>query len=249
LAFFALAYGCSWTSFYVLGGPVVFTLGPFLAALIVSAAAGGWGGLRDVASRILRWQVGPVWYAAAFVVPIAIGLTTAALAILLGRPTPGAARLGPWYSAFVSFAMLLLTGDTLCEETGWRAFALPRFSPSRSPLANTLMLGLLVAGWHLPVALSESGALAPYLLATTASTVVTNWVYYNGGESALLAWLYHTSANTVGQYVIALFSGPNRVTYFWMLAGVNLVAAGVVVLATGRELRRQEILVTAEPMQ
>jgi len=37
-AFFALAYGLSWTSFYVLGGPVVFTLGPFLAALTMASA-------------------------------------------------------------------------------------------------------------------------------------------------------------------------------------------------------------------
>ena len=51
--FFVLAYAISWTSFYALGRPVVFTLGPFLAALIMAAVADGRAGLLDVASRIL----------------------------------------------------------------------------------------------------------------------------------------------------------------------------------------------------
>lgn len=62
-------------------------------------------------------------------------------------------------------------------------------------------------------------------------------MYYNGRESALLAWLYHTSANTVGQYSLPFFPGPDRVTYFWVLAGMNLVATIVVVLAMGRDHR------------
>jgi membrane protease YdiL (CAAX protease family) len=181
---------------------------------------------------VLRWRVAPVWYAAAALVPIAIGLTTAAL-------TNGGTPTASWYGPLLLFAVLLLTGDTLFEETGWRAFALPRFATDRSPLANTLILGVLLAGWHLPVALSEPGALVPYLTATIASAVVTNWVYYSGRESALLAWLYHTSANTVGQHFFPLLSDERRVTYFWMLAGVNVVAAGVVALATGRNLGRQ----------
>jgi membrane protease YdiL (CAAX protease family) len=236
VVFFALAYGISWASFFLLGGPTIFTLGPFLAALLLAAVTGGVRGLRDLAGRILRWRVGPIWYAAAVLVPVAIGLMTAALTLLLGRPMQTPVRLGPWYSPLLLFAFLLFTGDTLFEETGWRAFALPRFPAHRSALTNTLILGVLLAGWHLPVALSESGALVPYVATVITSAVVTNWVYYNGG-SALLAWLYHTSANTTGQLFLAQFSGENRVTYFWMLAGVNLVAAVVVVLATGRDLR------------
>jgi len=121
---------------------------------------------------------------------------------------------------------------TLFEETGWRAFALPRFPRDRSPLANTLILGVLLAGWHLPVALSEHAALVPYLVATVASAVVTNWVFFSGRESALLAWLYHTSANTAGQFFLPALSTQGRVTYFWMLAAVNLTVAAAIVLAT-----------------
>src|SRR6185295_18421869 len=38
--FFALAYAISWASFQILHGPSVFTLGPLLAALLLSAVTG-----------------------------------------------------------------------------------------------------------------------------------------------------------------------------------------------------------------
>lgn len=238
ITFFTLAYAISWATFYLLDGPVIFTIGPFLAAILTALIADGMGGLRDVARRILRWRVQRIWLAAAFVVPVAMGLAVAALTtVVRGAPMPVLERLGPWYSPLLLFAMLLFTADTLFEETGWRAFAMPRFPADRSPLANTLVLGVLLAGWHLPVALSEPGALGPYLVATIASAVVTNWIYYSGRESAFLAWMYHTAANTAGQSFMPLFGGESRVTYFWVLAGVNVGVAAAIVLVNGRALR------------
>ena len=157
-------------------------------------------------------------------------LASAALTVLAGVSMRAPLRPGPWYEPVLLFATLLLTGDTLFEETGWRGFALPRFPAGRSRLANTVILGVLLAGWHLPIAVSESAALVPYLLATIASAVVTNWVYYGGRESALLAWLYHTSANTAGQLVLPLLDAQHRVTFFWMLAAANTLAAAIVLV-------------------
>lgn len=34
----------------------------------------------------------------------------------------------------------------LQENSGWHGYAMPRFPAGRSPLANTLILGLLLAG-------------------------------------------------------------------------------------------------------
>jgi membrane protease YdiL (CAAX protease family) len=101
--------------------------------------------------------------------------------------------------------MLLITGDTLFEETGWRGFALPEFSARRSRLTNSLILGVLLAGWHLPIALSESTAVVPYLVATITSAVVTNFVATMDARRPD-AWIYHTSANTVGQFFLPVFS-------------------------------------------
>jgi membrane protease YdiL (CAAX protease family) len=238
IAFFALAFFFSWVSYRVLGGPTIFTLGPMLAALVVATATGGLGGLRELLGRTFRWRVSPKWYAAAILVPIAIGLAMVGLTIALGAPRPTSEQLGPWYSPFLVAASVVISLDTLFEETGWRGFAMPRFPADRSPLLNTFVLGLLVAAWHIPVALQELELLAPYLIATVASMGVTNWVYYNARESALLAWLYHTSANTMGLYFAPMFTGRDHVTYVWLLAGVNCVAAAVVIAATGGRLGR-----------
>src|SRR5205085_10570208 len=104
------------------------------------------------------------------------GAAAAALTVLHGAPLHAAPGAAGWSTALTLFATLLVTGDTLFEETGWRAFALPRFRASRSRLATGLILGVILAGWHLPIALAEPGALAPYVIATIASAVVTNWV-------------------------------------------------------------------------
>jgi hypothetical protein len=246
--FFVLAYSLSWGN-YILSAnlpnfPFFFPYGPLVAAIIIASISGGLDGLKDLAIRCLRWRVPLRWYAAALLVPIAIGLTTVYLSVLLGGPTPTAAKLGPWYSLFLLFPMALVDAP-LGEDSGWRGFALPRFPSGRSPLFNSLILGGLVMGWHVPLVLAEPALAAPYLIAGIASAVLTNWVYYNARGSALLAILYHTAANTLGIYFSPMLSGADSVRYFWMLAAVNWVVAVVVVLVSGPTLQRHP----AEPVE
>lgn len=238
VTFFVLAFGLSWGSYYILSGPFLFPFGSFLAALIVASITAGKDGLKDLLSRCLRWRVGLKWYMAALFVPVAIGLAAVSLNILFGAPMPTTAQLGPWYSLFLLFPVAMFDAP-LWEETGWRGYALPRFPADRSPLVNTLILGALLAAWHLPIALSGGSLAVPYLIAAIASAVVTNWVYYNTRESALLAILYHTAANTIGLYFAPIFSGPDLVRQFWLLAAVNTVVAVVVVLVAGPDLQFQ----------
>lgn len=248
VTFFVLAYALSWGD-YILSAtrqniPFLFPYGPLFAAIIVASVTCGSDGPKDILMRCLRWRVGLKWYAAALFLPVAIALAAVSLNVLLGAPTPTAAQLGPWYSLFLLFPVAMIDAP-LGEEPGWRGYAMPRFPASRSPLENTLILGVLLAGWHLPLALAGGAIAAPYLIATIASAVATNWVYYNAHKSALLAILYHTSANTMGLYLFSTFAGPDLVRPFWLLAGMNCVVAVIVVLAAGPNLRRQPHPLTA----
>jgi CAAX protease family protein len=243
MTFFVLAYGLSWGNAILSVAwpsfPFLFPFGPFVAALIVASVTRRREGLKDLLSRCLCWRVGPKWYAAALFVPVAIALATVSLNILFGATRPTAAQLGRWYSLFLLFPVAMIDAP-LWEETGWRGYAMPRFPANRSPLANTLILGVLLAAWHLPLALADRALAAPYLIAGIASAVVTNWVYYNTRESALLAILYHTAANTiVGFYFFPMFSGPDSVRLWWLYAAVYCVAAVIVVLVAGANLQRQ----------
>jgi hypothetical protein len=233
VAFFVLAYGLSW-GFYLLSAtwpafPFLFPFGSVIAAIIVASVTRGREGLRDLLSRCLRWRVGLRWYVAALLVPVVIGLAVVGLNILLGAPMPTSAQLGPWYSLFLLFPMALIDAP-LQENSGWHGYAMPRFPASRSALTNTLILGVLLAGWHAPLALAGGAIAVPYLITTVLSAVVTNWVYYNARQSALIAILYHTAGNTMGLYFSSMLSGPDLTRYFWLLAAVNCVVAVVVVV-------------------
>lgn len=235
LIFFIIAYGLSWGSFYLLKGPFFFPIGAFIAAFIV---AGLTGGLKDLLSRMFRWRVGIQWYVAAFLVPVAVALAAVALNLLLGASMLTASKPGPWYSLFLLLPGVLIDAP-FWEETGWRGFAMSRFSANRSPLVNTIILGLLLAGWHLPIALSESAITVPYVIGAFSSAFATNWIYYNTRGSALLPMLYHTAANTIGPYFFRMFSGSEQVSYFWLLSGMTLVAGIILVLITGPSLQRR----------
>jgi uncharacterized protein len=232
VTFFVLAYGISY-GFYGLSAiwpdfPFLYPFGSIIAAIIVASVTGGMEGLKDFLSRCLRWRVGLRWYAAALLVPAAIGLVVLMLNTMLGAPLPTLAELGPWYGIFLLFPMAMIDAP-LQENSGWHGYAMPRFPAGRARLINTLILGVLLVGWHFPLTLAEPSIMLPYLLTTLASAFVTNWVYYNARESALLAILYHSAANTIGIFYSHTLTGADLTRYYWLLLVVNvLVAIGVV---------------------
>lgn len=242
LSFFVLAYGFSWGDYALAriwpNFPFLFPYGPVLAALIVASVTHGMDGLKDLLGRCVRWRVKLKWYLAALCVPVAITLAAVSLNILLDAPMSKGAQLSPWFHLFTLFPAALVDAP-LGEETGWRGYALPRFPAWRSPLANSLILGVLVAGWHMPIALGAPSA-AAYLIGTIAAAIMTNWVYYNSHDSALLAILYHTAQNTIGGfYFFRVVSGSDLVRLSWLWAAVLCMVVVVVVLLAGPNLRRQ----------
>lgn len=242
ITFFGLTYSFSWGSYAILSGPFLFPWGPWFAALIMASATRGRVGLKELLSRCLYWRVGLRWYIVALTVPIAIALTVVALNLLMGADVSATTQIRPWYSFLFLFPLALFDAPLL-EETGWRGYALPQFPPERSPLTNTLVLAVLIAGWHVPIALSDRTLAAPYLMTAIASAVVTNWVYYNTNGSALLAMVYHTAANTMGSAglnVFQLFSGADSIRAWWLLAAVNWIVALIVVLVSGPTLGRSQ---------
>lgn len=244
--FFVLAYLLSWMWVPIaalLNGPFLFPIGPLAAALIMVTVTGSW---RDFLSRVFRWRVPIQWYAAAIVVPIVMSLAAVAVNVQLGAPVPTAAVVGPLTGLPLIF-LSAIPDAPLFEEPGWRGFAFPRFPTGRSRLANTAILGLLLVGWHAPLILFEPALAPAYLTGTFASAFVTNWVYYNARESALLALLYHSVANTFGIFFGPAFSGAAMVRQAWLLAAANIVVALIIVAATSGAFVSRRAQVALEP--
>jgi membrane protease YdiL (CAAX protease family) len=254
-AFFVLAYTFSWLP-WVLGtlAPASrpFVLypflggGPLLAALVVIPITQGRAGLRALGARMIKWRVGWHWYAFALGIPLTVGLGATALNVVFGAPSVsltqiiganGDARelngmlgIGSVLSLILAYVLRLINpvDGPLGEEPGWRGYALPGLQATRSPLSAALIVGLLAAGWHLPLILvgeaSPAELLAPFCLG-----IVASWIFYRTGGSVLLTLMLH-AADGVIQIERLGFVGAEAERMVWLYSGLwCAMAIGVVI--------------------
>jgi hypothetical protein len=209
ISFFVLAYVLSWWLWPLYVADIAplpfFPTGVLLAALLVITLSQGRAGLRELGSRMIRWRVNWRWYAAALGIPLAVAVAATALNIVLGAPAPSLAKL----SSLFIFPVVLLVGlinpvnGPLAEEPGWRGYALPRLQAARrSPLVATVILALLVAGWHLPYA--AAGQLPPIGVLVGAFGVQFwyAWLFNRTGGSVLMTLLMHSAEGTFSRLAV-----------------------------------------------
>ena len=233
ITFFVLTYAIAW-------GCIPFWTfqagAPFIAALIVIPLTQGLSGLKVLGLRMIRWRVRWYWYVVAIGLPLAVPLLTAALNVALGASAPSLA-FGSVSTILLVFAVRLLNpGDgALGEEPGWRGFALPGLQGSGlSPVVSTLILGVLVTGWHVPLLFLEEGLLRPqivvgFLLGTLAVTFWYTWLFYRTGGSVLMTLVSHAAQGTIT--IGGLWSSGADFAQANLLTGVvlSVVATGLVV--------------------
>ncbi len=204
-AFFTLAYAISWLFWganIALGGSAqalitVGAFGPFLAALLVTAASEGRGGVRAFLRRLLRWRSRWWLYALALGGPALLALGAALLDMAAGGPVPNFARQVPeGYPLYVAIPLLvpiflfgLLFGGPLGEEPGWRGFALPILLARLHPVVASAILGVVWGLWHAPL----------FLIAGTTQARIPfgSFVLWTIGLSYLFARLHALSGGGV----------------------------------------------------
>jgi uncharacterized protein len=201
VSFFVVMYALTWGA---IPFGSFFTAGPLLAALVVIALTEEWAGLRNLGSRIIRWRVGWFWYAMAIGLPLAVHLLTVGLNVALGAGVPSLAQFSPLPGIVLVFAVRLINplDGPLAEEPGWRGFAQPRLQAGRSPLIATLILGLLVASWHIPIWVLPEFGLSPIdilgaFLATVAVTFWYAWLFNHTGGSVLVPLVAHPAEGSI----------------------------------------------------
>jgi membrane protease YdiL (CAAX protease family) len=241
MAFMGLAVGFSWAWWVPValagGGASHFPglLGPFLAAVLVTAVTGGRPGLRH-----LRGHLGaPRWWALAL-----LPLVAAGIAVTISRAVgdgPSLASLSDmpgvpaWSWPGVFLAVLLVGGAG--EETGWRGLAWPRLR-QRYDLRDAALLVTLPWGlWHLPLFWIDSGLanMPPYLVpgwlvALASGAVVLGWLYERSG-SLLVVALAHTAVNLAS----GTRGGEGLVA---AAVSVAVIAAALIVLRADRRDER-----------
>jgi membrane protease YdiL (CAAX protease family) len=234
--FFVLTYVLSWLiwiplvlSHFGIGGLAIAegtsslvrlfgVLMPATAALLLTARAGGRAAVRSLLGQLKVWRVGWQWWGAAVVVqPVLLVLAALIYNRLGGDPQVTPVAAGSAVVLLVNVIFLLLA--TLGEEIGWRGLALPALQLKRSPLAASVILGLVWAVWHVPF----------WLLMDTFDQFGVGYILLNLLLLPLafyITWLYNGSRSSL-LLVVALHLSFNIVNVAWLPVTSNVGAFGV----------------------
>jgi membrane protease YdiL (CAAX protease family) len=232
ITFFVLTYAIGW-------GLIPFWTfqagSPFIAALIVIPLTQGLSGLKELGLRMIRWRVRWYWYVVAVGMPLGVVALTAGLNVALGASAPSLA-FGSVSTILMVFAVRLINpGDgALGEEPGWRGVALPGLQSTLSPLVSTMILGVVVTVWHVPILFLEEGLLQPsiivgFLLGSFAVTFFYTWLFNHTGGSVLMTIVSHAVQGTIT--IGGMWSAGADFAQANLLNGVvfSVVAIGLVV--------------------
>ncbi|MCC6236072.1 MAG: CPBP family intramembrane metalloprotease [Dehalococcoidia bacterium] len=212
-------------------------LGPASAALLIATTSEGRAGASRLGRQFSPGLIRPGWLAfaaATVLVPFACALAYLAVRGTV-PPYAAFARANnlPEIGLVATFAVHTLTFG-IGEETGWRAYALPRLQDRHGALTATAYLFVGWAGWHLPtfyenpsfVAMS-AGTVAGWLGGLALGAVFLTWLYNStdGGMLTVVAWhgLFNTvTASMATPGVIAAVTS----TAVMLLAVATLAIAG-----------------------
>ena len=257
-SYYALVFAISWGCMFMVIGPDRFLgsqpisktqfmylvllaplLGPGVAGILSTALVYGRASLRELLSRLFRWQVSARWYAVALLTaPLLITTILFALsltpAIVTASNRASLLLLGIAVGLFVSFF----------EELGWTGFVIPEVRKRYGILSTGLIVGLLWGAWHFPLfseSANSSGVFPPALLLAVLLfswlppyRVLMVWVY-DHTKSLFVAVLMHMTIDACSLAVLPSdMSGLSSVTYDLVFAVSLWIIAGIVVLRENR---------------
>ncbi len=273
LFYFLITFGLTWAYellvFGILRLPfdwiwlLLLTLGPTLAAFLMTAVTQGRAGILQLLRRYVLWRVGIRWY-----LLVLLGVPAMLLLPYLIQPGAFSAFRLPGLPFVLDYLIVYFTtlvfGGPLGEEGGWRGFALPRMEHRSGSLVGTLLLGVLWGLWHLPLFLLVPGyngagtgfvgILIPFVafvLSVIGMTVLFTWVFNNTRGSILMAILLHASINTAPVLVLLLFhsfEGTLLLTLSRLFAWI-VVALLLIAVTRGRLSYQRYLRETALPAQ
>jgi membrane protease YdiL (CAAX protease family) len=219
--------------------------GVALPAFIVVAATSVKTGVRDLASRSLRWRVGVRWYLVAlFGMPVAVVLCASAIFGL----APLNALVEKWQlllTVVLPQLVLLILFFNLAEEVGWTGFLQARLQERHGPLKASVIVTLPFALFHLPGWMVEFGLgfsqlhLALLLtgifgISQLFGRVVIMWLYNNTKYSVLLVGMFHSSFNVTTSAFGPFIPVPAGSTFLIAAPVVALAAVLIAVFTRGR---------------
>jgi membrane protease YdiL (CAAX protease family) len=213
---------------------IVGGLAPSLAAIVVSAMAGGRAGVVSLFAAARRPVAWPLVLIALLAVPASAAvayLVQQAVGLQLRWPDP----------SLLVMALIWPLMAALGEEFGWRGFLTARLVPMWGILPTALTVGLIWGVWHLPadfVGLKGYGDwfwlafLINGPIVLTAHAIIITWLWHKSGQGMLAALLYHWSVTATAIIAPASIAEglPGLLTAAIGAGVVWVVAVGLLVL-------------------
>lgn len=230
------------------GGVVAVIVGVGFGAFVVTAAADGRAGVRDLVARTLRWRVPVRWYLLAL---FGVPLGTIALAVAIYQGEALESPADGWVhviGAVCALFVLQFVLFQLAEEVGWTGFFQDRLRHRYGPIKLSAVVAVPWAFWHVPDFLAEEGwGLEPLVSAVVyflvevvllfIARLIIVWLYERTGRSVLLVVIFHASFDaTISRLAEDLIPASNAVR-FLLVTAVTVVAAAGVVVETSRRAR------------
>lgn len=211
----------------LLGYIAVF--GPGLAAFLLTWIYQGRLGVRQLWQRGWRASFNKKWFLPALLLMPVMGLLTWLILALLQIPILWEYSLS--LAMLVPIGLLIWLVGALPEEFGWRGYALGRLLERRSPLAASLILGVIWGIWHLPLHFISTATqyvipVWQYLLLTLVLSVIYTWLYLGTKGSILIAGLFHAFGNITGAVLPYWTGNGGR----WISFGLLLIPAALIVI-------------------
>jgi len=247
VVFILLAYSISWWPWIwyqydpITADAPILPMGPFLAALILTALCGGWAAVIAWLKNILNWRVGWQWLLFSLALPVAFTFGAVGLNFLLGAHSVASFQIPDVGSIAFRFLFIFLWIG-LGEEPAWRGYALPKFLQSHNALVAAILLGIVHVIWHAPLYGVEydSANVLPWGITVICVSIVICWMYLNTNGNLLLPMLLHTSNNTIA-LVWKMFSGNDQLQLWWLWCAVWVFATVVLIAWKGFDLKHGEL--------
>jgi hypothetical protein len=207
--------------------------GPLVAAIIITYIGLGKNQLRLLLIKGIRTDFRTIWLIPAiFLMPL-----FALLSFLFVIPIEGLYILNialPW-QLLISFTLeIFLLGGPLGEEYGWRGFALERLESKWNALISSLILGVVVAFWQLPLyfiqgTIQQYINIIPNTFIIILISIIYTWLYNNTDKSVLITMILHLSTG-VGS---ALFPYWASEVGSWIFCGCIFIFAIIILRIYG----------------
>jgi uncharacterized protein len=154
-------------------------------------------------------RIGLYWWPIILFLQFLINIV-ASLFSFIGGGDPGQLRFcEAFLNAPLGFLAFMLIFGPIPEEIGWRGYGLDALRTRMNLLNTSLLLGVIWALWHLPLAFVEGSfqnglaeympSLISYFFAFIPTSIIMSWIYYRTNRSTLSAILFHFAGNTAGE--------------------------------------------------